>query len=179
VCAVISSICKEKLSKTSHFMLKYSDLESLFLAVAEKSVYLDVWFCGDRALWQRGWHRPPSDGKYRLALLRHVPDWGRSEWWRPRSPWRDESKPNLVDCKVYALTNDVAAEVGITRATVREAMRFETKRFAEGGLFAHRWQIGAWLHAHDRKLECVSLSWTGVKLSGINKRLIDLDGDLG
>jgi len=177
--AVIPHIYKDRLGRDSHFVLKYSDVESLFLGKTERDVHLRVHSQAPRQVyWKNERDRPRREGLYELLRLSYAPAKSNHDWlvsWIRQQ--YDEPNPIAVSCHVYALPNQLAMAVNLRRSFVREVARTEVERVAAVGIFDHRWQVTLRLHTQDRVLECVALLWKGVKLASARKQLTEIDQD--
>ena len=177
MCELIPYICKHKISKDWHYVVKYSDIESCFIKDARQSAYLDVCFCApwsfhpDLDVW------PGASPPCRLVTLQFNPKRVRRDFfWMP---WHRDPKAVVVDAHVYALPNKFSRERGLTRRLLAGLLTREFAEIATHGLFDCAWNFQAFWGESTCNLEVAWQVRKGVKLVRCKSLAFDFKHALG
>ena len=169
---VIPHTYKSKLGQGLHFALKYYDVECFFQGKSETDTHLDVWFHANNAYWNSRPGRVQRERHCKLLDISYRPS-DRFRFW----PERAIPNSLVIRCAVYAIPNQLAAEIGLKRSVLRGAIAEAIDQVTLDDLFKRRWQVIASVRIPERLVECVSLAWKDVKLVTAIKRVIDLNED--
>lgn len=169
---IIPHIYRGKVAGALYFPLKYSDLESYFLAEIDTDLHLDVWFHANHSHWMTKRSRTRRDEDFTMISLTYSPG-DRFRYW----PAEELPHSTVVRCRVYALPVVLAREAGLTRSELAKEVASALRKIATSGFFNRRWQVTARLKTRERLLQCVLLAWTHTTPIVLSNRVVDLDQD--
>jgi len=169
VFSVIPHICKYRLGRGLHFPLKYADFESHFVSKVDRDVHLDVWFQVNHPYWRANAYRRWREEDFTLVEMTFSPR-DRFRYW----PLEELSDSIVVRCRVHALPDALATEVGLTRSLLRNTVTIAFEKLTAGGIFNRRWQVIARLRISECLLECATVAWENIKPITLTSQLIDL-----
>jgi hypothetical protein len=90
------------------------------------------------------------------------------------APWRNERPSLVVSASVYAVQNELARGIGLTRRMLRGLLSREFAEIAAYGLFTSMWYFQAIVHAQMGKIESVWQVRKGVRIVRCKRLSVDL-----
>ena len=167
---IIPHIVKRKVGRGLYFPLKYSDLESYILEKGDKDIHFDVYFYANHSYWLSKAYKLWREEKFMLADVSYSPK-DKYRYW---SCWDPREDSLVVRCRVQALPQQLAANLGLTHSVLHNSITNTFIGLEKGGLFNRRWQVTVRLDLRDRLLECASFVWKGVKPITVTYHIVEL-----